>query len=295
MSDKIFCCKLLDKSDSPEITTELLTALGFHFSSWIDKEEAKLAYHTIYSETEGDEEIAADTVKDLIDDWETFGVNIEEIETFSIKREDWSEVWKKYFDIQHITDTIVIKPSWLDYEPKEGQVVVEIDPGMSFGTGKHATTAFCLRMLEKLQNDNSINNLLDAGVGSGILSIAASHFGYKNIHAFDIDEMAVQIAEENLKINNVDMSNITLRTCDLSDYNNEGAKFDLVIANILGHILLANKDKLIELLHKDSYIVLSGVLTTEFDEFSKVFCSLGLEEVLRETENEWTGGLFKKL
>jgi len=166
---------------------------------------------------------------------------------------------------------------------------------MSFGTGKHATTSFCLRMLEKLRDDKSINNLLDAGVGSGILSIAASHFGYSDIHAFDIDKMAVGIAEDNLLINHADMNNITLRTCDLSDYNKEGAKFDFVIANILGHILLANKEKLMALLHKDSYIVLSGVLTTEFDEFSETFCALGLEEVLRETENEWTGGLFKKL
>ncbi len=294
MSDKIFCCKLLDTSESPEITTELLTALDFHFSSWIDKEEAKLAFHTIYTEIEGDEISAADTVKALIEDWGTFGVVIEDVETFSIEKEDWSEVWKKYFDIQHITDTIVVKPSWLDYEPKPNQVIIEIDPGMSFGTGKHATTSFCLRMLEKLHNDSSINNLLDAGVGSGILSIAASHFGYKNISAFDIDEMAVGIAEENLLINNVDMNNINLRTCDLSDYNKEEAKFDFVIANILGHILLANKEKLMALLHKDSYIVLSGVLTTEFDEFSDTFCSLGLEEILRETENEWTGGLFRK-
>ena len=166
---------------------------------------------------------------------------------------------------------------------------------MSFGTGKHATTAFCLRMLEKFSQDTSINNLLDAGVGSGILSIAASQFGYKNINAFDIDEMAVGIAEENLLINNVDMNNISLRVCDLSDYNKEGAKFDFVIANILGHILLANKENLMALLHKDSYIVLSGILTTEFDVFSETFCALGLKEILRATENEWTGGLFKKL
>ena len=135
--------------------------------------------------------------------------------------------------------------------------------------------------------------MLDAGIGSGILTIAAHKLGYQDISAFDIDEVAVDIARENLELNNIPLADIDLKVSDLSDYNKANKKFDLVIANILGHILLANKERLVKLLHKDSYIVLSGVLTKEFDDFSKQFCDLGLKEVLRETEAEWTGGLFR--
>ncbi len=295
MSDKLYCCKLIDRSENPEITTELLIAMDYYYSSWIDKEDSTMTYHTVYSEVEGEELKAAERISELLEDWASFGVIIEEVETFSIKQEDWSEVWKKYFDIQHISDLVVVKPSWLEYDEKPGQVIIEIDPGMSFGTGKHATTTFCLRMLENLKDEETINDFLDAGTGSGILTIAAHKMGYQNINAFDIDQVAVDIAAENFEKNNFSADDIALRVCDLSDYNKEGKTFDFVIANILGHILLANKEKLVKLLHKDSLIVLSGVLTTEFDYFSETFCALGLKEILRESENEWTGGLFQKV
>jgi ribosomal protein L11 methyltransferase len=268
-------------------------SLDFEFSSWIDKEDDGITYHTVYSEHMNGGNEAFLKISSLLLDWREFGVFIVELETFEIEKEDWCEVWKKYFKIQHITDKIVVKPTWLEYEPTPEQVVVEIDPGMSFGTGKHATTAFCLRMLEKLSNNNDIGNMLDAGIGSGILTIAAHKLGYQDISAFDIDEVAVNIARENLELNNIPLADIDLKVSDLSDYNKANKKFDLVIANILGHILLANKERLVKLLHQDSYIVLSGVLTKEFDDFSKQFCDLGLKEVLRETEAEWTGGLFR--
>jgi ribosomal protein L11 methyltransferase len=292
-NDTIFCCKLKDESLNQDLTTEFLIALEYDFSSWQDLEN-NLAFHTLYFPTEAEAEAAKKRIEKLLPEWQELGIDIESIELLSIKREDWAEVWKKYFNILHISERLVIKPSWLEYEPKPGQKIVEIDPGMSFGTGQHATTAYCLKMIDKLIDEDNIETFLDAGCGSGILSIAAAKLGYSEIDAFDIDPDCIMIAGENIEANELSADEISLQVSDVAEYSNLGKSYDLVAANILAHILRENRDKIVSFVKPGGKLILAGILTSDFENTAKCFCELGLEQLDSFTEKEWTSGLFLK-
>lgn len=292
-NDTLFCCKLKDESDNPDLAAEFLTALGYDFSSWEDWEN-HLAFHTLYFAEEADAAAAKAKVETLLTEWKEFGIEIEDVELFSIKREDWSEVWKKYFNILHISDRLVIKPSWLEYSPKPNQKIVEIDPGMSFGTGQHATTAYCLKMIDKLIDDENIKTFLDAGCGSGILSIAAAKLGCKEIDAFDIDPDSIRIAGENIEINKITSKNVSLQVADVAKFTAPRQTYDLVAANILAHILRENRDKIVSFVKPGGKLILAGILTSDFENTAQHFCKAGLEQIDSFTEKEWTSGLFIK-
>ena len=292
-NDTLFCCKLMDESVNQDLTTEFLTALGYDFSSWEDLENHH-AFHTLYFAEEADAAVAKAKIEPLLPEWKEFGINIENIELFSIKREDWSEVWKKYFHIQHISDRLVIKPSWLEYSPKPGQKIVEIDPGMSFGTGQHATTAYCLKMIDKLIDGENIATFLDAGCGSGILSIAAAKLGCKEIDAFDIDPDSIMIANENIEINKIAPGNISSQVADVAEFAAPRETYHLVAANILAHILRENRDKIVSFVKPGGKLILAGILTSDFDNTARHFSKAGLEQIDSFTEKEWTSGLFIK-
>ena len=298
MEDLLYCCKLIDVSENSDLAVELLMALDVDFSSWEDR-EGGANYHTIFTTTEEDILKIKNQIKDLLPRWNELGIEISEIEIFTIKREDWTEIWKKYFKVIEVTNRLIVKPQWLDYDATDDQVIVEIDPGMSFGTGQHATTNFCLKMLDQLADESEVKTFLDAGSGSGILSIAAMKLGYENIHAFDIEEDSVRIAKENIKKNGLDNQNINMICSDLANYslNNTSQEngFDLVAANILGHILVANREKIMSFVKPNGYLILAGILTTQFEDYTSKFVELGLEKVCEFTEKEWTSGLFRKI
>ncbi len=291
--DILYCCKIFDNSKNPNITTEFLNTLEIQFSTLLDKEKECNNYHVIYSENSEDSEKIAKIIEAKKEDWKEFDIFIDNISTFSIKQEEWAEVWKKYFTIEHITERIVIKPSWLEYEAKDNDVVLKIDPGMSFGTGKHPTTSFCLKILDKLSSKMQGASYLDAGSGSGILSIAAYKLGYAPISAFDIDDKAVEISLENFAENEIPKTSIDVQVADLANYAKTAGKFDLVNANILSHILLQNREMILSFMKSDGYLILAGILSTEYKEFSKAFCDLGLVEIETLIDKEWQSGLFK--
>ncbi|UDQ97180.1 50S ribosomal protein L11 methyltransferase [Lentisphaerota bacterium WC36G] len=298
MDDLLYCCKLIDTSENSELAVELLMALELDFSSWEDR-EGGVNYHTIFATTEEEIQQKKQFIEELLPIWHELGVNISDLETFSIKKEDWTEVWKKYFNVIEVTKRLVIKPQWLDYKQKEGQIIVEIDPGMSFGTGQHATTNFCLKMIDKLAKDAKVKTFLDAGSGSGILSIAAMKLEYSDIHAFDIEEDSVRIAKENIEKNGLNANNVNMICSDLANYSlkntNQEDGFDLVAANILGHVLVANREKIMSFVKKGGYLILAGILETQFEEFTGQFVKLGLEKICDFTEKEWKSGLYKKI
>ncbi|MEI2999521.1 MAG: 50S ribosomal protein L11 methyltransferase [Victivallis sp.] len=202
MNDMLYCIKLVDDSENFDLAAEMLAALELESSSFEDKENKRVC-HTIYA---ADPETAAENlalVTNAVKEWTPLGVRISAIEPFELKKEDWAEVWKKYFDVIPVSETLVIKPSWLDVERKPGMAVVEIDPGMSFGTGQHATTYYCLKTIDRLAGKPGVKSMLDAGCGSGILTIAAALRGYDPVDAFDNDPDAVRIAAENLALNRI--------------------------------------------------------------------------------------------
>ena len=291
----IFCCELTDSSPSPETAIEFLSIFDYEFGSFVDVEK-NITKHVIYFNEHQLAKSAAKQLTAIPEEWQCTGLKFTDITTFSIEKKDWSEVWKKHFKIQHITDHLTIKPSWLQYEQqKNNEIIIELDPGMSFGTGRHATSRFCMKMLEKIP-DKSKKTLLDAGCGSGILSIAAYKMGFESISAFDYDYNCINCTRENFLKNQINPDIITIKHADIAhidQQNNPFQTYDVVIINILSHILFANKQTILSFLQPGSYLILAGILTEEYGKISNAFTQSGLHEIEALSEDEWTGGMFR--
>jgi ribosomal protein L11 methyltransferase len=177
-----------------------------------------------------------------------------------LEQEDWVNKWKKDIKAIKVTDKIVIKPTWEEYQKQADEVIIELDPGLAFGTGYHGTTSGCLEMIEKyLQPDFDV---LDIGTGTGILSIAATKLGAKSNFALDIDPVAVKVAKENAKLNQV-LDQIDFAQGDLLDIVD--GKYDLVIANILPHVIKRLIPDLPKVAKVGSISILSGIIEEKAD------------------------------
>lgn len=294
MTDELlYCCKLRDDYGNFEATAELLEALELQFSSWENREE-RISGHTVYATSEAEGRANLELLQQAVPQWREFGVNLSEPEFFELRKEEWADAWKKYFPVLAISDRLIVKPSWLDHETKPGEVIVEIDPGMSFGTGQHATTSFCLYAIDKLAGSGDVNTMLDAGCGSGILAIAAVKLGYRKVDAFDYDPDAVRVAAENFAMNGITQETITPTVADAAVYTGPEGTYDLVAANILGHLLKAYKLNIASWVRPGGYLVIAGILSAEFDDVLQNFLDLGFTELERRTEKEWTSGLLRK-
>jgi len=170
-----------------------------------------------------------------------------------LKESDWRESWKKHFGVQRIGRALVVKPSWTQYRLKRGEIVIEIDPGMAFGTGQHPTTAMCLRALEDLVRSEM--RVLDLGCGSGILGIAAAKLGATQVLALDIDPNAVRAARENAAANGA------APTVEVREGTLDGDEvFDLIVANISGLTLERLASGLARRLAPGGALITSGFL-----------------------------------
>jgi len=221
---------------------------------------------------------------------ELFGCQLPALLVNGLADEDWNKKWKSFFQPISITERLVVKPSWRDYHGRPGEVIIELDPGMAFGTGTHPSTRMCLRAIDELASLMLPGaRLLDVGTGSGILAIAGAKLGFQDIVGTDIDHTAVRVARENAALNGVG-GHITFTTDGLSRV--EGA-FDLVVANILPHILMDLRDALVDHTIKKGYVVLAGILTAKAAQVQEVF-----EQKLifnrRHDDEEWSCLVFDK-
>jgi len=169
--------------------------------------------------------------------------------------EDWSESWKKYFWPEKITNHIVIKPTWREYNPNRNEIVLEIDPGMAFGTGTHPTTSMCVRMIENHIKPGT--SFLDIGTGTGILMIAAAKLGADSLAGVDMDEIAVEIAGKNLLLNKIDADRFNLFQGNLTDTIED--RFDMVAANILSETIMLLLNDVKNVLAKNGIFICSGI------------------------------------
>lgn len=209
-----------------------------------------------------------------------------------IRHENWAESWKRHFKPIEVGGALLVKPSWARRQPKPGQALVVLDPGLSFGTGRHATTGYCLKQLVARRIAGSTQAFLDAGSGSGILAISAAKLGYRPVHAFDFDPDAVRIARENGKSNGV---RVPFRREDLTLMRPEaGVVYDVVCANLMADLLLAQKRKLVKWTRPGGMLILAGILTTQFDEVCRAYEAAGLRLVDSCTEGEWRSGSFER-
>ena len=291
MDDVLYCVQLSDDSEQPALTGEMLSALEMEFSSWEDRENHRFL-HTVYAQTPEESARNRRRIGDALELWREFGVAIGGIREIELRREDWAEAWKKYFDLIPISDRLIVKPSWIEYTPKPGQKVLEIDPGMSFGTGQHATTFFCLKTIARFAGTPGMRSMLDAGCGSGILAIGAALLGYEPVEAFDYDPDAVRIATENLAANRI--GSVRPAVADAADFPGRPERYDLVCANILGHLLKAYRGNIAGWVRPGGCLALAGILEREYDGVRDAYTAIGFEELDRETLREWTSGLFRK-
>ncbi len=217
-----------------------------------------------------------------------------EILVRKVPREDWSESWKKHFKPLQIGSALLIKPSWSKQQRKPKQALVVLDPGLSFGTGQHATTSFCLRQIVAAgRSGQGPLALLDAGCGSGILAISAAKLGYAPVEAFDFDPVAVRIARKNSHANHVDRK-VKITRQDLTRLASRSRKrFDVICANLVSELLISERDKLLGRLSPNGTIVLAGILETEFAKVRAAYESVGLRLLETKIEREWQSGSFR--
>ncbi len=195
---------------------------------------------------------------------------------------EWKDQWKKYFKPVHITDSIVIRPSWEQYEAAAGEKVIEIDPGMAFGTGTHATTRMCIELIEKYLTPES--SFMDVGCGSGILSIAAGLCGCRDISGFDIDPDAVRVARENVDQNG--MSNY-IRIFEGDVTKGVPRTADVIAANLMAEIIISICGSIPSCLNKNGVFISSGIITEKRDQVVSALRDVGFMILEIREEEDW--------
>jgi ribosomal protein L11 methyltransferase len=209
-----------------------------------------------------------------------------------VPREDWSTSWKKYFKTIEVGSTLLIRPSWSRRRARPGQGVVILDPGLSFGTGQHPTTAFCLAELAKTRKNGQAQSFLDMGTGSGILAIAAVKLGYQPVRAFDNDPIAVRIARANARKNRV-ADRLSITRQDLTQVPAQGRfQYDVICANLVHDLLIDEAGRVLNRLRPGGRLVLAGILTSQFWGVKAVYERLGLRMQRSRVEREWQSGVF---
>lgn len=215
-----------------------------------------------------------------------------QLDLSTLVEENWAENWKDNYKPTKLSEHITVKPTWEDYEPQSTEIVIEIDPGMAFGTGLHFSTRLALRHIDSLfHNEEKPLAVLDIGTGTGILALACAKLGSTKVLAIDNDPDAVVTAVDNIKQNNEEK---TIH-CSVTDLGEIKDSFDLVIANITADILTILQNDLTPRIKPGGHLVLAGILTgDQATTISKLYQENGLTLTSENREDEWSGLLFSK-
>ena len=202
------------------------------------------------------------------------------------ENQDWSKKWKEKWTVTHVTDNVAVVPSWLDYEPKPNEVVINLDPGCAFGTGTHQTTQLCMKALEKYMHKG--DSVADIGTGSGILSILAMKLGANKTYGCDIDDTVIDVCRENAKINNVEC------TFELGSADSASEQYNFVCANILHNVLAEIMGDLRKLMKDDAKMSLSGILDEKKPVVLEAIEKHGLKIIDTITQDQWVSFVVEK-
>lgn len=202
-----------------------------------------------------------------------------------VKDEDWESSWKKYYHTFKVGERLIIKPSWEEYQAQENEIVIEIDPGMAFGTGIHASTRFCLVFLDEYLKGGE--RVIDAGCGSGILSIAAAKLGASSLEAMDIDEVAVRIAKENTALNGLE-GIINIRSGNIVE-EMEKMRADIILANITAEVVERLIPRAAQILPAGGFLFGSGIVDSRWPGVERQLknCGFTIDRIL--TDTDWMG------
>ncbi len=217
------------------------------------------------------------------------------IESFEVaestqKQQNWNEFWESRLNIIHITDRFTIKPTSKEYIPSGDEIVITIDPKMSFGTGEHETTKLCVSAVENFVKQG--DTVLDLGSGTGILAIAASKLGAERVYAVDNDEWCLENGRENVSLNNADQKiEVRLGEIDTLDVDD----IDVIIANINKNVLLTLGEQTAQKIKKAGILIISGFYENNLDELTEYFSKFGFKPVERNTLNNWSSMVLQKV
>ncbi len=210
-----------------------------------------------------------------------------EINSNEIYEEDWANNWKKYYHTFKINDRIVVKPEWENYDEQKSEILINIDPGMAFGTGTHETTKLCIELLDKYVKENHF--VYDVGTGSGILSILCSKLGAREVVAIDLDKVSISAAKQNVALNN--LHNVKVLEGNLLDKKTE--KCDVIVANIIAEIIVDLIPDAVEVMKNDGIFIISGIIESKEDLINEKILENNLEIIERVSDNGWIAFAIK--
>lgn len=236
---------------------------------------------------------------------------VSELRVKPLQEEDWANAWKEHYKIQRLGERTVIVPSWLEYEPQAGDVVLRLDPGMAFGTGLHPTTQLCIVFMEKYVTPDT--SVLDLGCGSGILAIAAALMGANTVLGLDTDPIAVEATVQNAQVNGVEKQ-IQAAEGSLGVGASFGhwlgasavpgqheyasitpdATCDLIVANIIAKVLVAVAPDMHTALKPGGILISSGIIAEREDEVALAYAAMGFERLERRQQGDWVALVHRK-
>ncbi|CAN7315463.1 50S ribosomal protein L11 methyltransferase [Rossellomorea sp. LjRoot5] len=221
-----------------------------------------------------------DEIKQGITNLVTYDIDIGEnkVEISEVNEEEWATAWKKYYHPVKISDKFTIVPTWEDYTPVHSdELIIELDPGMAFGTGTHPTTVMCIQALERIVKEH--DSVIDVGTGSGVLSIASALLAADQVRAYDLDEVAVRSARLNVKLNKV-QETVSVDANNL--LNGVTGQADVIVANILAEIILRFTEDAYELVKPGGYFITSGIIQPKKQEVRDSLEAAGfhIEEIM---------------
>lgn len=237
----------------------------------------------------------AETIEEIklaIANLKNFDINVGEniLTTCEVHEEDWATAWKQYYHPIKVSERFTIVPTWEDYQPKNSdEIIIELDPGMAFGTGTHPTTVMCLQALEKTVKAGDV--VIDVGTGSGVLSIASALLGANKVHAFDLDPVAVKSAQENVQLNHVEKI-VEVEQGNLLEKVQTEA--DVVVANILAEVIMTFTDDAYSIIKPGGFFITSGIIGAKKEVVKSALEKSGfiIEEVLML--EDWVSIIAKK-
>ncbi|WP_050615823.1 50S ribosomal protein L11 methyltransferase [Bacillus testis] len=217
-------------------------------------------------------------------------LGLNDVSISEVHEEEWATAWKKYYHPVKISERFTIVPTWEEYEPvSSDELIIELDPGMAFGTGTHPTTVMCIQALESIVKEG--DKVVDVGTGSGVLSIAAAMLGAAHVEALDLDEVAVRSAKLNIKLNKV-QNVVDVSQNNLLDGVN-GVQ-DVVVANILAEVIMRFTDDVAEALKPGGYFISSGIIQPKKNDVKEALQSSGFEIVETIEMEDWVAFIAQK-
>ena len=234
---------------------------------------------------------AVEEIKTAINNLSSYNIDIgkNRVTISEVNEEEWATAWKKYYNPVKISETFTIVPTWEDYTPVHSdELIIELDPGMAFGTGTHPTTVLCIQALERTVHKG--DRIVDVGTGSGVLSIAAAKLGAGEITALDLDEVAVNVAKINIKLNKV-QDVVTVQQNNLLE--GIAGEADIIVANILAEVIVRFVDDASKIVKKDGYFIASGIIQQKKEVVKDAMVNAGfnIQEIV--TMEDWVAIIAK--